>query len=90
MDENEKFARDEFLRRGVTVGKLNPRHEVVNYHFAGGGECHVYVFEGHNYIHWHSGKTQWSEHLAIDAPEVRIRSMLINGEELPESETFPC
>jgi hypothetical protein len=91
-EEAIEFARRCFLDRGVVVGRMLPSNDPPGYHyFSSGGSCHSLVFEGGNYIHFHVGKGAWAKsELSKDAPNERIRQMVVNGKDIPESECYPC
>ena len=89
-EEATEWAVKAFADRGVSdVGPLPVYDSYADVVFPLGGECHVRDFGKGNYIHFHVGWGAWDE-LSTDAPQVRIRHMIVNGEDIPESECYPC
>lgn len=85
------FARSEFLKRGVAVSESFTTNDPPGDHyFRQGGSCHSRVFEGNNYIHFHAGRGAWDGEISDNAPEIRIRQMTVNGEDIPESDCYSC
>ena len=91
-EEATQFARQCFSDRGVIVSESWTTNDFPGDHyFSHGTSCHSRLFDGQNYIHFHSGKAPWAEkELPPDAPMHRIRQMTVNGVDIPASECFPC
>lgn len=89
-EEATEFAVKCFRDRGVEVGEMSTWMPGQDIYFKEGCSCHAREFADNNYIHFHVGHGAWIEdQLPRDAPNERIRRMILNGKDIPEEECYP-